>query len=93
MRGLTLLVKLAPREHEPIAPWALAARTLTDALRLSIALASPVIVAALALEVALAAMARAAAPVSPQPIAYVARPLVALVALAASLDVAMRIVR
>jgi type III secretory pathway component EscT len=95
VRGLLLLAKLGPRTPAggaEIAPWALAARTLTDALRLSIALASSVIVAALTLEVALAALARAGAPISPQPIAYVARPLVAVLALAASLDVAMRIV-
>lgn len=91
-RGLLLLARLGPREGDPAAPWALAARTLTDALRLSIALASGVLVAALALEVALAAVARAGAPLSPQPIAYVARPLVAVLALAASLDVAMRLV-
>jgi type III secretory pathway component EscT len=107
VRGLLLLAKLAPGADSAtaagaagaasasaarIAPWALAARTLTDALRLSVALASSVIVAALALEVALAAIARAGAPISSQPIAYVARPLVAVIALAASLDVAMRLV-
>jgi type III secretory pathway component EscT len=101
VRGLLLLAKLAPGADPAtaasasaarIAPWALAARTLTDALRLSVALASSVIVAALALEVALAAIARAGAPISSQPIAYVARPLVAVLALAASLDVAMRLV-
>lgn len=104
VRGLLLLARLGPGADTgstgsagsagsaQVAPWALAARTLTDALRLSLALASSVIVAALALEIALAAIARAGAPISPQPLAYVARPLVAVLALAASLDVAMRIV-
>jgi type III secretory pathway component EscT len=93
VRGLLLLARLGPRaEGDAIAPWALAARALTDALRLSLALSSGVLVAALALEVALAALARAGAPLSPQPIAYVARPLVAVLALGLSLDVALRLV-
>jgi len=61
------------------------------ALRGFRALSCGVLVAAVALEVALASIARLAAPLSPQPIAYVARPIVAVLALAASLSAVGRL--
>ena len=90
LRALTLLSKTSPSSGA--ATWALAARTLTDGLRLGVAASAGVLVAAIALEVALSALGRAATPLSPQPIAMVARPLVAVIALAASLEAVGRLV-
>jgi len=92
VRALHLLSASAPKEASPVAPWALAARSLADGLRLSIALSAGVLVAATTLEVALGAIGRAAAPISPQPIAMVARPLVAVIALALSIETAIAFV-
>ena len=90
VRALGLLLESAPVTG--VAPWALAARTLADGIRLGFAASSGVLVAAVALEVALASMARAAAPISVQPLAMLARPVVALVALALSLDAVRHLV-
>lgn len=93
VRALHLLSASGPRGASPIspgvAPWALAARALTDGMRLSIALSAGVLVAATTLEVALADIGRAGAPLSPQPIAVVARPLVAVIALGLSIEMAI----
>ena len=89
-RALSLLAVAAPREGA--APFALAARALADGLRTGVAASAGVLVAMIALEVALAALGRTAAPLSPQPIAIVARPVVSVVALAFSLEAIQRLV-
>ncbi|MBI2391090.1 MAG: flagellar biosynthetic protein FliR [Deltaproteobacteria bacterium] len=88
VRALLLLkqVSAAPAD---VAPWALAVRALADGLRVSIALGAGVLVAAVALEAALLSIGRAAAPIPVQPLAMVARPLVAVVALTLSIEVAI----
>lgn len=87
VRALLLL-----RRGEPsgVRAYALAARALADGLRLSLALSAGVLVAAVALETAIVAIGRAAAPISIQPIAMLARPIVAVIALALSIEVAVR---
>lgn len=87
-RALLLLHRLSP-EQAGVAAYALAARALTDGLRLSIALSAGVLTAAIALEAAIVAIGRAAAPISVQPIAMLARPLVAVIALMFSIEVAV----
>lgn len=87
VRALLLLRSVAPRTE--LAPWLFALRALADGLRVSVALASGVVIASVALEVALVSLGRAAAPIPVQPIAVVARPVVSVVALAASLQVAL----
>ncbi|MGZ3478621.1 MAG: hypothetical protein ACXVCJ_29235, partial [Polyangiales bacterium] len=72
-----------------VAAWALAMRALSDGLRLSLALSAGVLVAAVALEAALVAVGRIATPVSPQPIATLARPVVAVLALSISIEIAI----
>lgn len=89
IRALLLLQHTRP-ETPGVAPYALAARALTDGLRLSIALAAGVLIAAVALEAAIIAIGRAASPIPIQPIAMVARPVVAVIALTLSLEVAVR---
>ena len=94
-RALSLLAasaKATTGATEGVAPWALAARALTDGLRLGVAASAGVLVAMLALEAALLALGRAAIPLSPQPIAVVARPVVSVVALSLSLEAAMRVI-
>ncbi len=90
VRALALLATVTPAAGA--APFALAARALTDGLRLGVAASAGVIVAALVLEVALVAIGRAATPISPQPIATMARPIVSVLALAASLEGVRRLV-
>jgi len=87
-RALLLLTRIGP-EHAGVAPWAIAARTLTDGIRLSLALSAGVLIAAVALESAIIAIGRAASPIPVQPIAMVARPVVAVIALTLSLEVAV----
>jgi len=87
VRALLLLRSVAPRAD--VAPWAYAARTLADGIRLSIALAAGVLVASVALETALISIGRAASPIPVQPIAVVARPVVAVIALSLSLELAI----
>lgn len=87
VRALLLLRGIAP--ETTVAPWAYAVRALADGIRVSLALAAGVLVASVALETALVAIGRAAAPIPVQPIAVVARPLVAVIALALSLQVAV----
>ncbi|MGZ3456758.1 MAG: hypothetical protein ACXVEF_44540, partial [Polyangiales bacterium] len=83
-----LLLLKAPRVPG-VAAWALAMRALSDGLRLSLALSAGVLVAAVALEAALVAVGRIATPVSPQPIATLARPVVAVLALSISIEIAI----
>lgn len=90
VRALTLLAVASPRAGA--APFALAARALADGLRTGVAASAGVLVAMIALEVALAALGRSAAPLSPQPIATVARPVVSVLALAFSLEAIGRLV-
>jgi type III secretory pathway component EscT len=87
-RALVLLQRVTP-ERPGVAAYALAARALTDGLRLSIALAAGVLIAAVALEAAILAIGRAASPIPVQPIAMLARPIVAVLALALSIEVAV----
>jgi len=87
-RALLLLQGIGP-ERRGVASWAIAARTLTDGIRLSLVLSSGVLVAAIALESAIVAIGRAASPIPVQPLAMVARPLVAIVALMLSIEVAV----
>jgi type III secretory pathway component EscT len=89
-RALALLAVASPREGA--APWALSARALADGLRTGVAAAAGVLVAMIALEVALAALGRSAAPLSPQPVAMVARPVVSVLALSLSLEAIQRLV-
>lgn len=91
VRALLLLQHAAVpnSEQSGIAAYALAARALTDGLRLSIALAGGVLVAAVALEAAIIAIGRVAAPIPVQPIAAVARPIVAVIALTISIELAV----
>ncbi|GAC1593713.1 MAG: hypothetical protein NVS3B20_18570 [Polyangiales bacterium] len=89
VRALILLKASSPTEAPAVATWALAARTLSDGLRLSVALSSGVLVASITFEVAVAAIGRVSAPISPQPLAMLARPLVAIVALALSIEGAL----
>jgi type III secretory pathway component EscT len=89
-KALALLAVASPREGA--APWALAARALADGLRTGVAASAGVLIAMIALEVALVAVGRSASPLSPQPIAVVARPVVSVVALAFSLDAIARLV-
>lgn len=88
LRALVLLGGVKPAASG-IAPWALAARTLADGIRLSMALAAGVLVAMLALEAAIVSIGKASSPIPVQPLAAVARPVVAVVALALSLEVAI----
>lgn len=88
VRALLLLKQVGP-ERPDVAPWALAARALADGLRVSIALGAGVLVAAVALEAAIVAIGRAAAPIPVQPLAMVARPLISVLALALSIEVAV----
>jgi hypothetical protein len=85
---LLLLQRIGP-EHPGVAAWAIAARALTDGIRLSLVLSAGVLIAAVALESAIVAIGRAASPIPVQPIAMVARPVVAVVALTLSLEVAV----
>ncbi len=87
-RALLLLQRLGPEQHG-VAAWALAARALTDGIRLSFVLSAGVLVAAVALESAIVAIGRAASPIPVQAIAVLARPLVAVVALSLSIEVAV----
>lgn len=87
-RALLLLARA--RVDEGVAAWALAARALTDGLRASVLLSAGVIVPMVALEVGLAVLGRGAQPLSVQPVAVLTRPLLAVVALALTLEVAVR---
>ncbi len=84
------LLLLRDVEQPGVAAYALAARALTDGLRLSLALSAGVLIAAVALEAAIIAIGRVASPISVQPIAMLARPIVAVIALALSIEVAVR---
>ena len=84
-----LLIGRAPLAPD-VAAFARTARVLSDALRISVLLSAGVLIPMVALEVGLAAVGRAAQPISPQPLAVLARPLVAVVALAVSLELAVR---
>lgn len=88
VRALLLLQR---SERSGIAAYALAARALADGLRLSLALSAGVLIGAVALEAAVIAIGRAASPISIQPIAMLARPVVAVISLALSIEVAVRI--
>lgn len=87
-RALLLLKAVAP-ERAGVAAWAVAARALADGIRLSLALSAGVLVAAVSLEAAVIAIGRVAAPISPQPVAALARPIVAVIALALSIEIAI----
>jgi type III secretory pathway component EscT len=88
--GTTRALLLLSLPHQAgVAGWAIALRALSDGLRLSIALSAGVLVAAVALEAAFVAVGRIAAPVSPQPIATLARPIVAVIALSISIEIAV----
>lgn len=89
-RALSLLASSRRAVPVGIATWALAARTLADGIRWSFALSSGVLVAAVALEAGLVAIGRVAQPIPVQPVAMVTRPLVAVVALALSIELAIR---
>ena len=88
-RALLLLQHVTP-ERSGVAAYALAARALTDGLRLSLALAAGVLIAAVELEAAIIAIGRAASPIAVQPLAMLARPIVAVIALTLSIEVAVR---
>jgi type III secretory pathway component EscT len=89
--GVVRALLLLSRERSGAAAYALAARALADGLRLSIALSAGVLVAAVALEAAIVAIGRAASPISVQPIAMLARPIVAVIALSLSIETAVRL--
>lgn len=87
-RALLLLARAETSPH--VAAWARAARALTDGLRVSVLLSAGVLVPMATLEVGLAVIGRGAQPLSSQPLAVLTRPLVAVVALAATLELAVR---